>query len=152
IEPQIYRKQLETYRDQPGWSKVQINVHLFDASPSKIKALKNNIEQMEAQPEGIILQCEPWKFTIAFERSARLLKDPNAAKLVFIDQFGVDQVSEDVFRTLVNAPVCDFLFFLTSSTLYRFRDHPAIRQKIARPDDYYHVHRKVLEYYRDLLP
>lgn len=49
-------------------------------------------------------------------------------------------------------PTCDFLFFLSSSTLYRFRDHPAIKLKIARPEDYYHVHRAVLEYYRGLLP
>src|SRR5881409_2078569 len=87
----------------------------------------------------------------AFQTSTPLLEDESAAKLVFIDQFGVDKVTDDVFRKLVAAPACDFLFFLTSSTLYRFRNHPAIKQKIARPDDYYHVHRKVLGYH-ELLP
>src|SRR5262245_30873128 len=29
---------------------------------------------------------------------------------------------------------------------------PTIKQKIARPDVYYHVHRKVWEYYQELLP
>jgi hypothetical protein len=53
---------------------------------------------------------------------------------------------------LVTFPTCDFLFFLSSSTLHRFHDHPAIKQKIARPDDYYQVHRVVLDYYRGLLP
>jgi len=88
----------------------------------------------------------------AFQTSTPLLEDESAAKLVFIDQFGVDEVTDEVFRKLVAAPACDFLFFLTSSTLHRFRDHPAIKQKIVRPDDYYHVHRKVLEYYQELLP
>jgi hypothetical protein len=30
--------------------------------------------------------------------------------------------------------------------------NPAIKQKISRPDDHYHVHRAALEYYRSLLP
>ena len=72
---------------------------------------------------------------------------PQAAKLVFIDQTGVAQVTPEVFLKLVNSPTCDFLFFLSSSTLHRFYDHPAIKQKIVRPDDYYHVHRAALEYY-----
>jgi hypothetical protein len=62
------------------------------------------------------------------------------------------KVSEQVFRDLVSFPTTDFLFFISSSTLHRFRDHPAIKQKIARPEDYYHVHRAVLDYYRALLP
>ena len=52
------------------------------------------------------------------------LADRQAAKLLLIDQFGVDQVTPDVFVRLVTSPTCDFLFFLSSSTLYRFRDHP----------------------------
>ena len=145
-------KQLEAYRGKPGWDKVQICVHLFDASSLKISHLKQNIGRLTPQLTGITLQCEPWNFDRAFAASEPLLLDENAAKLVFIDQFGVDKVTDDVFCKLVAAPACDFLFFLTSSTLYRFRDHPAIRQKISRPDDYYHVHRKVLEYYHELLP
>lgn len=61
-------------------------------------------------------------------------------------------VSDDRFRQLVSFPTCDFLFFISSSTLYRFRDHPAIRQRIQRPDDYNHVHRAVVNDYRTLLP
>ncbi len=80
------------------------------------------------------------------------LKTDSAAKLLFIDQFGVDQVTPEVFLSLVTSPTCDFLFFLSSSTLYRFRDHPAIKQKITRPDDHYQVHRAALDYYTDLVP
>jgi hypothetical protein len=52
----------------------------------------------------------------------------------------------------VTSPTCDFLFFLSSSTLHRFRDDPAIKQKITRPDDYYQVHQVALDYYRGFLP
>ena len=52
---------------------------------------------------------------------------------------------------MVDSPTCDFLFFISSSTLHRFRDHPSIKQKIVRSDDYYHVHRAALDYYRSLI-
>ena len=81
-----------------------------------------------------------------------ILASTQAAKLVLIDQFGVDYVSDERFKELVTFPTCDVLFFISSSTLYRFRDHPAIKQRIERPDDYYHVHRAVMDYYRTLLP
>ena len=78
--------------------------------------------------------------------------DPRAAKLVLIDQFGVSAVTDDVFARLVASPKCDFLFFISSQTLHRFRDHPAIQQKITRPNDSHHVHVAVTDYYKSRLP
>src|SRR6185312_10822826 len=49
-------------------------------------------------------------------------------------------------------PRTDFIFFLSSSTLHRFRDHPAIKQKIAKLENSYDVHRETFEYYRKLVP
>jgi hypothetical protein len=46
----------------------------------------------------------------------------------------------------------DFIFFLSSSTLHRFRDHCAIKQKIGRPADSYDVHRMAVDYFRGLVP
>jgi len=80
-----------------------------------------------------------------------VLENRRAATLMLIDQFGVDNATAGVFKTLIEAPTCDFLFFLSSSTLSRFRDHPAVRQKIVRPNDPYHVRRATLDYYRGLL-
>lgn len=101
---------------------------------------------------GVEFKVRQSDFAHAFADSESILGSGDAAKLVFIDQCGVDNVTEDVFRILTSAPACDFLFFMSSSFLYRFRDHPAIKQKIERPDDYYHIHRQVLEYYREMLP
>ena len=49
-------------------------------------------------------------------------------------------------------PATDFIFFLSSSTLHRFRDHPAIKQKIEKPEDSYDIHREAVAYYRRLIP
>lgn len=145
-------RQLRNYQGSEGWGKVIIHVHFYDEDPNKIAQLKENIVAHRLHLPNVNFDIQPLRFDEAFRESAQMLANPQAAKLVFIDQTGVAQVTPEVFRKLVSSPTCDFLFFLSSSTLYRFRDHPAIKQKIVRPDDYYHVHRAALEYYQSLLP
>jgi three-Cys-motif partner protein len=145
-------RQLQEYQGTQGWGKVRIHVHFYDEDSDKIAQLKENIASHGLQLPNVNFDIQPLRFDDAFRASELTLADPQAAKLVFIDQTGVAQVTPEVFRKLVNSPTCDFLFFLSSSTLHRFRDHPAIKLKIIRPDDYFHVHRAALEYYRSLLP
>lgn len=145
-------KQLKEYQGLAGWLHVQICAHFFDASPAKVKRLSTNLETHKLRLPSVTLDIRAMRFDAALQDCAPILASGRAAKLVFIDQCGVDQVTPDVFRRLVGSPTCDFLFFISSSTLHRFRDHPAIKQKITRPDDHYQVHRAVLDYYRGLLP
>jgi three-Cys-motif partner protein len=144
--------QLKVCQGLAGWPHVRVHAHFFDKSPKKIKQLEANIDRYGLRLHEVVLDIRALTFDEALHDCAVALADRRAAKLLFIDQFGVDQVTPGVFLQLVNSPTCDFLFFLSSSTLYRFRDHPAIKQKITRPDDYYQVHRAALDYYTDLLP
>lgn len=145
-------KQLKDYQNFSGWSHVSIHAHFFDKSPEKIKQLEAKIDEAGLRLRKVELEIRAAPFDEAFCDCAAALKDRRAAKLLFIDQFGVDQVTPEVFVSLVASPTCDFLFFLSSSTLYRFRNHPAIKQKITRPSDYYQVHRAALDHYADLIP
>ena len=145
-------RQLRNYQGSAGWDKVRIHVHFYDEDPKKIAQLEENIAAHRMNIPNVKFDIQPLRFDDAFSESAQTLASPQAAKLVFIDQTGVGQVTPEVFLKLVNSPTCDFLFFISSSTPHRFYDHPAIKQKIVRPGDYYHVHRAALEYYRGLLP
>jgi three-Cys-motif partner protein len=145
-------QQLRDYRQSPGWRRVKIHVHFFDADETKIRQLEENITTSHLRLPDITFEIRPLNFEQAFDESLDILGKPRAAKLVFIDQSGVDQVTADVFRALVSSPTCDFLFFISSSILHRFYEHPAIKLRITRPDDYYHVHRAAMDYYRSLLP
>jgi len=145
-------QQLRDYQCSEGWDKVRIHVHFYDGDSDKIKQLNDNIDEQGLRLSNVNFDIQPLLFDEAFRAAALTLADPQAAKLVLIDQTGVAQVTPAVFNKLVNSPTCDFLFFLSSSTLHRFHEHPAIKQKIVRPDDDYHVHRAALEYYRSLLP
>ena len=145
-------RQLKDYQGLAGWPHVRVHAHFSDASLSKIRQLDANIDSHQLRLPKVSLDVQPLKFEEAIQRCTATLANPQAAKLLFIDQFGVDHVTPEVFRQLVTSPTCDFLFFLSSSTLHRFRDHPAIKQKITRPDDHYQVHQAALDYYRGFLP
>lgn len=145
-------KQVKEFQAQATYNGVKVVAHFFDDDAEKIEKLVANVTAENLQMENVEYDIRPLSFAEAFKEAANILPSSTAAKLVLIDQFGVDQVTESVFKTLVVAPQCDFLFFLSSSILHRFRDHPAIEQKIVRPDDYFHVHRAALDYYRGLLP
>ena len=126
-------------------------VHFFDKSPAKTRELKKQIVSRGLALSGVNFDIRPLAFERAFREAEEILSDQQEAKLVFIDQCGVDHVTPAVFQTLVSSPTCDFLFFLSSSTLHRFHEHPAIKQRIVRPNDYFHVHRAALDYYRSLI-
>jgi len=145
-------RQINSFRDLAGFAPTRIEAHFFDESARKIVKLESNIKSNRLEFPGIHLDIQRLPFSCAFERVKHTLAGNSAAKLVFADQFGVDQITDKVFQALVGFPTCGFLFFISSSTLHRFREHPAIRVKIKRPNDYYHVHHAIMDYYRELLP
>jgi three-Cys-motif partner protein len=138
--------------DLAAWGKVPVKAHFFDESKSKIAALKRTLLRPEWQISGVMASAEPADFARAFDGSEATLRRRDAAKLLIIDQFGVSNVTPEVFQKLVTFPCADFLFFISSNTLQRFRDHPSIKHKIKPAADFNQVHHAVLNYYRDLLP
>jgi hypothetical protein len=118
----------------------------------KLKKLPPPLEAAEWKIPNVEIDCQRLAFKDALAAHVTLLSDHRVAKLLFIDQFGVDEVSDEVFKQLSGFPRTDFIFFLSSSTLHRFRDHPAIKQKIDEVSDSYDVHRAAFDYYRKLIP
>lgn len=145
-------KQLADYTDKPGWARMAIHAHFFDRDAAKIKALDEVIRRESLAPLGCTVEARALEFKSALDASREVLRKADAAKLVLIDQTGIDAVSDELFAEMITWPRCDFLFFLSSSTFHRFQDHPAIKQRVERVEDYHHVHRAAFEYYRGLIP
>jgi three-Cys-motif partner protein len=144
-------RQLNTFSFLPAWPKTKVVAHFFDSDAEKIESLKRNVEN-SSRPEGLTLDIRALNFSDALDEYESVLNDRHEAKLLFVDQYGVQAVTPAVFQQLVRFPVSDFLFFLSSSVLYRFHGHPALDRQIERPDDYYEVHKRVLNSYREELP
>jgi three-Cys-motif partner protein len=145
-------KQVRDYTDLARTSGVSVHVHLFDEDATKIASLERNIDASGLRLPTVHFEVRTLPFAQALQQSWPTIANPRAAKLLLMDQFGIDHVTPEVFVQLASAPTCDFLFFVSSATYYRFQNHPAIKQKITRPDDHYQAHIAVLDFYRRLLP
>ncbi len=146
-------KQLRGYYEKrlAGWEKVPIVVHLHDENARKIERLGKVLSAPSWAVPHVTIDRRCMRFRDALATHEGVLADAETAKLLIIDQYGVDEVTDEVFARLVDLPTTDFIFFLSSSTLHRFRRHPAIKQKIDAVEDSYDVHRAAVNYYRNLL-
>jgi three-Cys-motif partner protein len=146
--------QLRRYqrKGMAGWSKVRIIVHLSDSQQGKVDELLSILSDPAWNVPGVVVEAKTVEFKEALIIHRSVLENPRAAKLVIIDQFGVDEVTDPVFRYLISLSTTDFIFFLSSSTLHRFRDHPSIKMKIEKPEDSYDVHRAAFAYFKKLAP
>jgi three-Cys-motif partner protein len=146
-------RQLRDYQNRGqlhGWSKVQISVHFSDSDSRKCEALREEIVGLNLVVPGVAVSVHQRKFDEALEVHKSILQNSRAPKLLIMDQFGVNAVTDDVFSYLTKLPKTDFIFFLSSSILNRFRDHPSIKVKIERPEESYNVHRAAFDHFLGL--
>lgn len=96
-------------------------------------------------------------FNVVFGEWLPLMQSKNVANLVFLDQNGVKFITLEVFRAITSIQRTDFLFYISSSHINRFKDDPDIvgRTPVAADDlakmNWKNVHRIVRDAYRRLL-
>jgi three-Cys-motif partner protein len=100
-------------------------------------------------------------FKDVFYRNTKLtevMPSNEFAKFILLDQYGFSQVDEDVFRKLVDSPCTDFIFFISSSFIKRFKEVPYTKKYIdtekipfdeSTPGE---CHRLIADYFRKLVP
>jgi three-Cys-motif partner protein len=149
---------LAPYFEKILTNKQRVNLHFNDKRKSKIKQLKDNIKSIEIDLSPLNIHYYSEEFQKLFNKSISSMSKSNTANFLFLDQSGIKNITDDIFNSIITLPVTDFLFFISSSTLHRFNDHPEINKYIkidksgSIESKYCHVHREVLEYYRSLIP
>ncbi len=116
-----------------GKQHVKIKVYFNEYDANKFKELSSCLdEQRQSLPqvEFTTLQND---FHDAFEQWKPLMQG-KAANLLFLDQNGVQQITESVFKTIVQLPKTDFIFFISSAMVNRFKNHPEIRNYVPITD------------------
>jgi len=87
-----------------------------------------------------------------------VLRNEKIAKFILLDQYGYSQVDEDIFKRLISSPMTDFIFFVSSSFIRRFKDHPSTKKYVEThkiPFNAEHpreCHRQMADYYQSLIP
>lgn len=93
------------------------------------KCIKENCHKEKCQYAWHIRN---FNFRDAFKREnvRRVLQNQFYAKFILLDQFGFSQVDESIFKELTKAPKTDFIFFISSSFIDRFKDHEYTKKYI----------------------
>lgn len=156
--PLIMVQSLHPYFSAIIEKELIVTLFLNERSKKKLNALKSLISRNNYDKKPITFSYSCLEFEEAFKESLPYMKASKSANFVFLDQCGVKQVTKDVFLTLVALKATDFLFFISSSTINRFYDHPEIRKyiKISKAtisdSKYLHIHRVVHDYYKEFVP
>ena len=137
--------------DKPPAIKLVFNEYMPDKYLELVECLKRVGPEL---PEATFHHSQ-MDFHAAFSKWLPMMNKPRTANLLFLDQNGVKQVTREIFQTMVNLPQTDFLFFISSAMVNRFKDDPSIRSCVPlKDDDFVHingtnVHRRLAEaYYR----
>lgn len=141
------------------WQEIQsknfkVTLTACDEKASKTDSLRAYLSEPERMPSGLKLDTCAGPFSETFPRYRPILKDPDTACLVLLDQYGFKEVGVEVFRTLTRCPATDILFFVSTQHLHRFADHPDVKKYInlVPAKDYHHTPQQVLGWYRSLVP
>jgi three-Cys-motif partner protein len=154
--PLLILDELEDYLDAIESKKLKINLYFNDYSSTKIEKLKELLISYENQFVSITIESKDFKE--AFRGQLSLMSKKDTANLLFLDQTGIKQIDENIFKSIIDLKTTDFLFFISSSTIKRFKNHPAISNyHNINPDkiestEYDQIHRLVTDYYRELIP
>ncbi len=86
------------------------------------------------------------------------LRNEEIGKFILLDQYGFKEIDNQIFLDLVNSPKTDFIFFISSSFINRFKEEPNTKihidtEKInfdaSLPNE---CHRVIANYFRNMIP
>ena len=101
---------------------------------------------------------DDFKTVFKDEKTQAILKNKAYGKFILLDQYGFKEIDKDIFLELVNSPKTDFIFFISSSFIKRFKEHPNTKIHIDTEqlnfDESYpkKCHRIIADYFKSLLP
>ena len=116
------------------------------------------IEKVCPFQNAFFFESQDFSSLINNRRLNQILSNAKYAKFILLDQYGFKQINDDVFLKLVNSPTTDFIFFIASSFIKRFKDLPAVtayfkKNKISfdetQPKE---CHKVITDYFRSLIP
>lgn len=156
--PMVAIASLRPYLTRAINRKIAINLFFNEYSKSKLNQLKQLLSEQRPDKFPIKIHYSSEGFQPAFSRLLPEMSKSGTANFLFLDQNGIKEITDEVFRTIIKLPATDFLFFISSSVFNRFRDHAALKKYIdisastISASKYLHIHRVLLNHYRELVP
>ncbi len=154
--PLIALKVVRKYSNLITRNRVIIRLIFNDRSSKKAEALQSLMVSQNIPSNLCKWAVSNLEADEAFVASQDELADNPT--LLFLDQFGMTYISDEMFLKLIELRRTDLLFFISSSQLRRFEEHPSIHKYLDIPSGslssaaFEDTHRAVQNYYRSLIP
>jgi three-Cys-motif partner protein len=148
----------DAIRSRKSTHEIEVNLYLNEFNANKFIKLRKWAQQSLIQTDFVNVHTERLDFNEAFEKWLVIAKKRQTANLLLLDQYGVKFVTRDVFITITRLLRTDFLFYISSSIIKRFKNEDSIRKCVPVTEEDLkkmnktNVHRIVTEAYRSLIP
>lgn len=136
---------------------VSARIVLNDIEEKHIEELKKNVRKVSCGQPCCKFEYSVTPFSEAMEKHFPQMQSAGSAKLVFMDQFGIKEITPEVVRKLAQCSKTDILFFISSSIINRFIETPEIGSKYdisseaLKDKEYTVIHRYLCDYFREKL-
>ncbi|HNX35335.1 MAG TPA: three-Cys-motif partner protein TcmP [Kiritimatiellia bacterium] len=120
---------LETNKDRLS-PKLRIRLILNDSDKKKACHLRDTLGERHFRYADVSVEVHDEPFAELFALEKTKMRAKGTANLIFIDQFGISEVSQDIFGTIAAIPSTDVLFFTSSAIVNRMKDHPSVQSNI----------------------
>lgn len=154
--PLVIIEKCQEFLYQIQENNKEINIYFSDSNKSKIESLQQVLSTKKI-PKEIKISAERIGFNDQFEKMNPVMQ--GAANLLFIDQCGIKEVNEEIFRKLTSLHGTDFIFFIASSYVQRFHSTPefkshlnGIERTFSQKASSAFAHRSIAGWYRDKIP
>lgn len=157
------------YCEQADLDKKRIHFWFNDCRADKVEELKNNVKNFIAScqkdcPLGncyfkdkIKVSSEKFEDIFNSEQFHRICSNRQFGKFLVLDQYGFKEVGDEIFKRLIQYPKLDFIFFVTSHVIRRFKNHDYVNKRIDSSQIDFDentklTHRQIADHYRSLIP
>lgn len=160
--PLIIMDVLKKYKTKIQNNEINISILLNDNKQDKYIKLKQVVDKKKKE-DTFFNDNSKINIEITNDDFDKLFWDKKdkiseGCNFLFFDQCGIKFIKKKELEFLNSIPATDFLLFVSSSYIWRFIDTPEFQQHfpgliIGEDDEYFDVHRKIVEYFRNqLLP
>ncbi len=139
-------------------SKVTINIIYNEKDEKTYQKLVENINAVKYNTEKIKIYLYNKPFQELFlDLYPKMIIHDNLPKLMFLDQFGIKEITNDIFKKLIGFKRTDFIFFISSSFVRRFNELPEFKSYLSITKESFedtkpfHSHKVVFEYYKSMV-
>lgn len=104
----------------------RIHFYINELDEKRFSQLQKVVIQIRELLPEVSIHDSNQEFATLFQQTLRQMRGRRVANFIFMDQFGLKEITEDVFKALIDLPKTDFMFYLAAATANRFKNMESV--------------------------